>query len=333
MTSTCGTAVLSDDDIKRLKSSTYLSHDESRINLSEYDIHRLRTNDWCSDNVLNLALTLRLQSLPTDKREKVVFFDSQIYQMLLEKGAAAVWSVKRSRALNLFTQEFVLFTIFTESHYSMVAVVRPYLLVPGAANPHGNSPCFLCMDSLGCHDMRTICGNLRGFLEKEWGRLYPNVPCPEIDGESLPTVNAQVPKQRNARDCAIYTYIFGTFAFTFCQLFHHSNLYSLPPSLGSLIMFRFPPSPAAAIASKFSSFVPAMYVSDSDMPLQRRLLLERFQVLHLRWKGGGGTRSNNGSGNGSSSGSRIGSSTNAVIDLTASDGDDVSEVSSSVTTY
>ena len=49
-------------------------------------------------------------------------------------------------------------------------------------------------------------------------------------------------------------------------------------------MDRFPPSPAATITLKFSSFIPVTFLSDSDMPIQRQLLFERFQALHLEWK-------------------------------------------------
>ena len=198
--------------------------------MSDYDIYRLRVNAWCSDNVMMLALRLRYDSLPTDKKEKMVLFDGQMYELLVNKGAANIWSSERSRQLNLFTKEFVLLPIFADSHFSMVAVVRPYLLVPGAANPHADLPCLLCMDSLRYHDMNTICSNLRGFLKEEWRRVYPDVPCTMIDGKSLPTVNASVPKQSNILDCAIYTYFFGTFARPCCVFptFFFSQTISLP---------------------------------------------------------------------------------------------------------
>ena len=47
-------------------------------------------------------------------------------------------------------------------------------------------------------------------------------------------------------------------------------------------MQRCPPSPAAALASKFINFIPLLSLTDHDIPHQRGAILRRFQALRAR---------------------------------------------------
>ena len=148
---------------------TYLNYNGSL--LLEKDLQSLRTNGWCSDRVVNLALLLLHESLPKEKQTGIRLCESFAFTSLRAKTAASIWSSKRSRTHDFFSRKFVLFPVFLDSHWSMVALVRPHLLVPGAINPDGDLPCFMCMDSLGdYHDEGAICRDLRSLLNQLIGQ-------------------------------------------------------------------------------------------------------------------------------------------------------------------
>ena len=158
---------------------TYLDYNGSL--LLEEDLQSLRTNGLLNDRVVNLALLLLHESLPQQQQTDIHLCSSFVLTSLRLLTAASVWSSKRSRTYDFFSRKFVLFPICLDSHWSMVALVRPDLLVPGASNPNADLPCFMCMDSLDdYHDKRAICRDLRSLLitraaatvphRDQWGR-------------------------------------------------------------------------------------------------------------------------------------------------------------------
>ena len=248
--------------------------------LFSVDIDRLTNRRPVSETVVHIALLQVYDTLPHDRQRAIHVCDPLTYGMLTDHVAYGVDHVaKILRKSDIFAKEFVLFPVSKDYHHSLVVLVRPNLLVPGTANPRGDRPCFMFMDSLAMHDADAICKNLRKLLAAMWTRARPDIACPTINATTLPTIKVwalfecfafpfnalspakvDVPRQDNGVDCGIYAEFFG-----------------------ELVMLGFPPSPIEELNTCFRRLVPRTAFCDADMFQERHHLLRRFKELRQRW--------------------------------------------------
>ena len=149
------------------------------------DLKRLEPGQYLNDTIINFYLSyLKEQVLPPDDRDGVHIFSTLFYACLnsdkrnrekipaREKRHLAVagWT----KSVNIFEKNLLVFPICTNSHWFLIVVVKPGLIMcPDEKNNNGE-PSIIVLDSLG-GSQGTSVRLIREYLAEEWRtRMSPS---------------------------------------------------------------------------------------------------------------------------------------------------------------
>ena len=150
------------------------------------DLKRLEPGQYLNDTIIDFYLNyLKEQVLPSDDRDGVHIFTTIFYACLKtadkrnreeiparEKRHLAV--ARWTKSVNIFQKNLLVFPICTNSHWFLIVVVKPGLIVcPDEKNNNGE-PSIIVLDSLG-GSQGTSVRLIREYLAEEWRtRMSPS---------------------------------------------------------------------------------------------------------------------------------------------------------------
>ena len=192
--------VIIDDDVTRrtIVSSSVLKdtdilcqfpHGQSpciTVTLRDYKTLELAT--FLNDTIIDFYLTwLYARVLPAKQKAAVHIFPTLFFKRLMqvpdnislinsyEKDESLSQAQIRhtrvkgwSKKLNLFAKDMIIFPICEESHWYLVIVIKPGMILPDEEDKCGDKgPFVLVFDSLGVERSRTV-DTIREYLDVEW---------------------------------------------------------------------------------------------------------------------------------------------------------------------
>ncbi len=161
------------------------------VQLTKYDVRRLQPGIYYNDGLMSFKLALLHQSFTTDQKKQIHIFDNSLFNTLEQINdtfgiasaflkASSMTSPKRlsKEQINIFEKDFIFLPVNTELshryHWSLVVIIRPYLIVDVEAklrkkdisvDNNINLPCILHIDSTGnYHDTTNIFKLLLTYL-------------------------------------------------------------------------------------------------------------------------------------------------------------------------
>ncbi|MFS8031516.1 putative Ulp1 peptidase [Helianthus anomalus] len=114
------------------------------------------------------------------------------------------------KGVSLSEKAYILLPVHESAHWSLVIICLP-------SAEDELSPILLHLDSLGLHDSRTLCDNIKRFLKEEWSYLRKSktpVDPPttdeicENDDFRVDHKRVTVPQQKNDYDCGLFVLLY-----------------------------------------------------------------------------------------------------------------------------
>eukprot|EP01039_Chlorochromonas_danica_P011643 gene11643-13058_t len=152
---------------------------DALFELDKESVNRCNNSEWMDTNLAEAVIHILLndpQVLSADMRSNVHAFSPHFFTRLKEEPSpeAAFQSVKRwGPGKTLFSKDFVFFPVVERSHWSLLVLVRPFIILGSVSKDAGLS-CILAMDS---------------YYENDTNRSSFNEAADKLD--NLPVVTCQ----------------------------------------------------------------------------------------------------------------------------------------------
>eukprot|EP00981_Chlorochromonas_danica_P008358 scaffold2158_cov412-Ochromonas_danica.AAC.1 len=151
------------------------------LRILEADVLDLRKRIGICDPIILFGLYRILELASPEQRDKMCFFDPFLFQKLIAGGDEPLEELvaRLTERVDIFEKDFVLFPVVHASHFSLLILVRPYLLLqPTVINNNDewddDIPLLLSVDSLpGIHG-DPIVQQFRNFIDVAYSLKMAN---------------------------------------------------------------------------------------------------------------------------------------------------------------
>jgi len=196
------------------------------VTVTFQDYKTLEHDTFLNDIIIDFYLTyLHTNNLNKEDAPNVYIFSTMFYKRMLtqpsskslkpdsfEKNPSLTSAQKRhmrvrgwTKNVDLFTKDMIIIPICEHSHWYLVIVIKPGLVVnapESEARRVKGEPFFIVLDSLG-ESKTTAVNNVRSYLELEW-QAKKMVGEVDFSKRSMRTLWPVKPEQPNYSDCGIY---------------------------------------------------------------------------------------------------------------------------------
>ncbi|KAL3654070.1 hypothetical protein CASFOL_003751 [Castilleja foliolosa] len=193
--------------------------DPEAVEIHNSDMECLAPQSYLSSPIMNFYIRyLQKPTSPgTRKRCDYHFFNTYFYKKLkqdvfnkFEKETSFAKFRRWWKGVNIFEKAYIFLPIHENLHWSLVIIC-----IPNKEDESG--PIILHLDSLGLHNSKSICRDVKSFLIEEWRFLrkedvLPELPIPDNIwdklSQNIDEKVIEVPQQRNEYDCGLFVLFF-----------------------------------------------------------------------------------------------------------------------------
>ncbi|PWA71236.1 Peptidase C48, SUMO/Sentrin/Ubl1 [Artemisia annua] len=185
--------------------------DPDAVEVNHADMGCLAPEAYLSSTIMNFYI--RYLQQPTSSSESTTcnyhFFSTYFYNKL-EKLKYEEDSFRKFRKwwkdVSIFEKAYILLPVHESAHWSLVIICFP-------TKEDEQGPILLHLDSLGLHNSKLICDNIKRFLKEEWSYLRKSgtrldLPISDEIWENLESKmehkRVTVPQQKNEYDCGLF---------------------------------------------------------------------------------------------------------------------------------
>eukprot|EP00981_Chlorochromonas_danica_P008359 scaffold2159_cov335-Ochromonas_danica.AAC.1 len=174
--------ITGDDDI--VQQTSYANYDPQidgrryHVALSAEDAMQLSQPGFVGDASVTFGLLRIFERASQEQRDKICFFDPLLIGKLMETNEPLEELVARwTKKVDIFEKDFVLFPVVRSSHFSLLILVRPYLLLQPTVinnNDEEDIPLLLSVDSLPGHHKTNLVQQFRNFIDVAYSLKMAN---------------------------------------------------------------------------------------------------------------------------------------------------------------